>query len=202
MPTGFNIIVSNPHWSYFPWQLPQICSLISYLFSCSWTSPLLFAEENTDSFGFQRRSQKPCLFTSWKFRDVLPELIFNPESSPSEPAPWGSFCGWFPFSSPKWRGIKFWNLMSWGGEAIAGTHLPGPSSRPEEAVHSGSMGEAYAASLAEPSSGTSRREGEPAPPSRVSPCHLTIPPSSAHYSFLPKIQGELLSLFICPLWAS
>ena len=56
--------------------------------------------------GFQRScSQKPCLFTSWN--SCLTWAHFQPWNLSFEPAPWGSFCGWFPFSSPKWRGPNF-----------------------------------------------------------------------------------------------
>ena len=57
--------------------------------------------------GFQRScSQKPCLFTSWNSW-CLTWAHFQPWNLSFEPAPWGSFCGWFPFSSPKWRGPNF-----------------------------------------------------------------------------------------------
>ena len=46
-------------------------------------SPLLFAEENTDSLGSKEVVHKNPAYSQAEIHDVLPELIFNPETFPS-----------------------------------------------------------------------------------------------------------------------
>lgn len=61
-------------------------------------SHLLYMEENIGSLGSEEVD-----FTKWN--QWCPTWVhFQPWILSFVPAPWGRLCGWFPFSSPKYRG--------------------------------------------------------------------------------------------------
>lgn len=119
-------------------------------------------EENIGSLGSEEAVHKSPAFSQSEISDVLPELIFNPESFPScqlheEGSAGGSH---FLLQNIEDQILKF-DVM--GRRDHRGAHLPGPLLPRARVDHLQRIhGKRHLMLLSVPSSGISRSEGEPA----------------------------------------